>query len=256
MAVARTQCLCIISVMGRFSGERRALAATILAFYGFIYFLLAVNPEIPDFAALFGSLAFMYGLSFFALVAGYFWARWYAIGLSISAMIMTGFLLFQAGIIGQFIFFGATHAAVAVLLVGKAMSASFDGRTDWRTRFHLDQAGTNRLGRAIIRATISLPFMVMYGLAPKGAMGLLGFAALGLAGAGLYGLIKLRTWGVIAMAGATATLVAAIAVDPFVAGSAHSLSSDVVGVVGIAAALGAIVPFAGPLFRYLKSDLA
>ena len=241
--------------MGRLTGERRGFAATVLAFYGFIYFLVVMSGVMPEWTGVYGTMAFMYGLSFFALVAGYFWARWYAIGLGLSGLITAVFGLLQPDApIETLLFYGGTHGAVSLLLWGKSMSGLFDGRSDWRLRFHLDEAGSHRLGRAIIRATISLPYIVIYGLAPKDGMGLAGFAAIALAGAGLYGLIKLRTWGVVAMAGAALAIVGGLALDP-IPSSSQALGGDIAGVIGVTAALAAVIPFAGPLFRYLKSDL-
>ena len=46
--------------MGRLTGERRALAAAVLAFYGFIYLLVAMNPPGPEWTAAFAGMALCY----------------------------------------------------------------------------------------------------------------------------------------------------------------------------------------------------
>lgn len=227
-----------------------------LAFYGFIYMLVALSGQMPDWTACYGSMAGIYGLGFFALVAGYFWARWYAIGLGISGTITAAFALFQIGLDESIMFYGATHLAVSLMLWGKGAAASFDGRTDWRERFHIDENGVHRLGRAVIRATVSLPYIVIYALAPKQGMDLAGVAALALAGTGLWGLIKMRTWGLFALGGAAAALIAGIASAPFSAFTSDQvMSPELAAAAGLVAAVGAIIPFAGPMVRYLKSDL-
>ena len=242
--------------MDRLTGERRGLAATVLAFYGFIYFLLAMSGQMPDWTPAWGAMALLYGLGFFSLVAGYFWARWYAIGLGLSGLVTAVFGLFQIGVDETLLFYGGTHGLVALFLWGKAMSKNFDGRADWRARFHLDEAGSAKLGRAVVRATVSLPYIVLYALAPKEGMGAAGFLALLLGGAGLYGLIRLRTWGVVAMAGAAGMLISSLALEPAVAAQSTQIPSvEFAALVGITAAIAAVIPFAGPLVKFLKTDI-
>ena len=247
---------CIIKGMERFTGERRGLAATVLAFYGFIYFLMAMSGMMPEWTAAWGSMAALYGMAFFALVAGYFWARWYAIGLGLSGLATAAFGVFQIGFDETLLFYGGTHGAVALLLYGRSMSATFDGRKDWRSRFHMSEAGSNKLGKAVVQATISLPYILLYALAPKDGMGAAGFVALALAGGGVYGLIKMRTWGVVAMAGAGLAVFSGLVLEPSMfTSNGEVLSVQTVGIFGGALALAAIAPFAGPLVRYLRSDL-
>ena len=242
--------------MGPLTGERRGVAATVLAFYGFIFMLVAFGGPDPAWTPCYGSLALVYGLGFFSLVAGYFWARWYAIGLGLSGLITAIFAMFQVGIDESLLFYGGTHGAVSLMLWGKSMALSFDGRKDWRERFHIDENGADKLGRAVIRAAVSLPYVVIYALMPKQGVDVLGLAALGLAATGLWGLIRLRTWGVLAMGGAAAALavglVSNLVADPAGLGAAEpSIAIELAGTVGLLAALGAIAPFARPLFRYL-----
>lgn len=238
--------------MGTLTGERRGIAATVLAFYGFIYLLVAMSGMAPEWTACYGSMAAVYGLGFFSLVAGYFWARWYAIGLGLSGVITAMIAMFQIGIDESLLFYGGTHGAISLMLWGKSMALPFDGRKDWRERFHIDENGSHRLGRAVIRAAVSLPYVVIYALAPKEGMDLLGLAALALAGTGIWGLVKLRTWGVLAIAGSAAALAAGMLTGPAsLAGADPAVSAQMAATVGLVAAIGAVIPFALPLYRYL-----
>ena len=59
----------------------------------------------------------------------------------------------------------------------------------------------HRLGRSVIRAGVSLPIVLLYALAPKQpAEVALGVAALLCAGLGMRAIVKMKTWGVLALA--------------------------------------------------------
>jgi hypothetical protein len=146
------------------------------------------------------------------------------------------------------VFYALTHGAVSMLLWGPRVAAQFDGRADWRERFHLDENATHRLGRAIIRVGLTLPFLLAYGLAPREGAGqmLLALGAVGLAGLGVWALLRLRTWGVLAMlAGAAAIAITAPA----------TLTTDVAasGLVGAFLLVAAAAPFVGPMLRYVRA---
>ena len=68
-------------------GERRALAAAIMAFYFLLYVLLAYAGD-PAMTKALVAIAGVYGLAFFSLVAGYFWARWYAVGVGLYGVVI------------------------------------------------------------------------------------------------------------------------------------------------------------------------
>lgn len=243
--------------MGTLTGERRGIAATILAFYAFIYLLVAMSGVAPEWTACYGSMAAVYGLGFFSLVAGYFWARWYAIGLGLSGAITAIIAMFQIGVDESLLFYGGTHGVISLMLWGKFMALPFDGRKDWRERFHIDENGAHKLGRAVIRAAVSLPYVVIYALAPKQGMDVFGFVALALAGTGIWGLVKLRTWGVVALAGSAAALVAGIVTGPAgIASGDPAIGVKLAASIGLAAAVAAVVPFARPLYRYLAGKPA
>jgi hypothetical protein len=247
----------ILENMGRLTGERRALSAAVLGFYGFIYLLMALSaPE--GWTAALSAMAAVYGLGFFSLVAGYFWARWYSVGLGMSGLITAVFSMFQIGMEPVLVFYGVTHGFVSLVLWGNGMAASFDGRKEWRERFHLDESATHRLGKSIIRLGISLPYVILYALAPKDGAGemLLAVVAGTLAASGLYGIVKLRGWGILALAGGAAALVASLAqldcgasVVGF--GNGYAMNVGLAGAAALILMLAAIAPFARPVTRYL-----
>ena len=75
--------------------------------------------------------------------------------------------MFQMGPEETLIFFGATHLIAVLALWGETMAGPFDGQTAWRERFHIDENARHRLGKAVMRAGVSLPMFVLYGLAPR-----------------------------------------------------------------------------------------
>jgi hypothetical protein len=241
--------------MKGFTGERKAISAAVFAFYAFFY-LLAMLVVPPEWGPAIAALAGVYGLTFFSLVAGYFWARWFAIGMGMFGALQGALGLWQLGAEPVIVFMFLTHLAASLLLWGQGMAAGFDGRLEWRERFHLDEGATNRLGKSIIRAGVSLPMMVLYALAPRdaGSM-LLAFAALGLAGAGIWALVRMRTWGVLAMTAAAATTVVSLATAPAVtAMDSTGMRIDLVA-TGLAAVLllaAAVQPFLAPIGRFVR----
>ena len=147
-------------------GERRALAALVLAFYGLLYTLNALMGP-PETKLAIAGLAACYGLAFFALVAGYFWARWFAMGTALFGVIVAAVGMFQMGPEEMLIFIGGTHLAAVLSLWGDRMAEPYDGQTAWRERFHIDDNARHRLGKAVMRAGVTLPMFVLYGLMPK-----------------------------------------------------------------------------------------
>jgi hypothetical protein len=242
--------------MPRFAGERSALAATVLAFYGFIFFLVALNPP-PQWGACFTALAVAYGIGFFAITAGYFWARWYAIGLGMSGLISAAVSMWQMGPEPVLLVYGGTHGFISLALWGEAVAARYDGQTAWRQRFHLDENATHRLGKAIIRAGISLPYILMYALAPKqpAFVDATIVAAL-LAVGGTWALVKTRTWGILALAGSAALVAVSLggdlqsAVGPQ---SGPSVDMTFLGVGAMVFLLAAVAPFARPIVRFVRA---
>lgn len=230
-------------------GERRALSAVIFAFYFLVYLIIGMQGLVPDLVKAFYALAFVYGLAFFALVAGYFWARWYAVGVGLYGVITTAVGLWQLGAEPVLIFVGGTHLAATVMLWGHAMSEGYDGQTAWRERFHMDDNAVQRLGRSVIRAGVSLPMVLLYALAPKpGAAELaLSGVALLLAAFGLRALVRMRTWGVLALGAAGALLVTLAGVDLASHSALYVLRPALAGSLLVMAA----APWAGPALAFL-----
>src|SRR5439155_24791386 len=107
-------------------------------------------------------------------------------------------LLWQGGVHPLFLFVGGSHLAATLLLWGDAMSQSYDGQTGWRERFHMDENAVHRLGRSVIRAGVSLPFVLIYALQPRAGAATLAMSltALVLTAVGLRAIVRARTWGV------------------------------------------------------------
>ena len=230
-------------------GERRALSAVIFAFYFLVYLIIGMQGLVPDLVKAFYALAFVYGLAFFALVAGYFWARWYSVGVGLYGVITTAVGMWQLGPEPVLLFVGGTHLAATLMLWGHAMSEGYDGQTAWRERFHMDDNAVQRLGRSVIRAGVSLPMVLLYALAPKPGAAELAISgvALVLAAFGLRALVRMRTWGVLALGAAGALLVTLAGVDLFSHSALYALRPALAGSLLVAAA----APWAGPALAFL-----
>jgi hypothetical protein len=220
-------------------GERRAIAAAVLSFYGFIYLLLGFSAP-PEWSPALTAIAALYAVAFFGVVAGWFWGRWYAQGIGYWGLVSGVLGMWQIGPEPVLVFLTASHAVLALLLAGEAMAAGFDGRPDWRTRFHLD----NRLGKSVVRAAMSLPILLMWALAPTQPNHLEALVPLALGGAGVWALLRMRTWGLFALGGSAVVL----------AGQASSHASVAPLAVVAAALLGAaVIPFVGPMVKHLRT---
>lgn len=228
-------------------GERRAIAAAIFGFWFLVYLINAIEGRLPPLVPALFALAGVYGLAFFSLVAGYFWARWYAVGVGLFGVITAAVGMWQIGLDEMILFIGGTHLIATLTLWGTAMSEGYDGQTAWREKFHMDENAVQRLGKSVIRAGVSLPFVLLYALGPKpdGSL-VMSVALVALTGLGLGGLIRLRTWGVLALGAAGALLVTGSGVN-VLAHHALGLRPTIAGVLLIAAA----VPFAKPMLRTL-----
>src|SRR5690349_7153158 len=127
-------------------GERRALASIVFAFYFLMYLLNAILGP-PEVARLFFGIAGVYFLAFFSLVAGYFWARWYAVGVGLFGVIISAVAWWQMGLDYQVMFLGGTHLVATIALWGTGMAEGYDGQQAWRERYHMDDSAVQRLGR-------------------------------------------------------------------------------------------------------------
>jgi hypothetical protein len=232
-------------------GERRALAAVTFAFYFLLYVLLGVADLAPGMKNALFALGGVYGLAFFALVAGYFWARWYAVGVGLYGVITAAVGMWQLGPEPILVFMGGTHLLAVVMLWGNTMAEGYDGQTAWREKLHMDENAVQRLGRSVIRAGVSLPMVLLYALAPKpeAATMVLSLGVLALAGFGLRALIQARTWGVFAIGTAGAIMLTLAGID---------LATNSNELVALKPALGgsllllAAAPWATPVLRWFR----
>lgn len=232
----------------KLAGERRALASIVFAFWFVMYLMNALMGGGPLVKLLYG-MAGVYGLAFFSLVAGYFWARWYAVGVSLFGVIVAAIGLWQMGPEFQVLFIGITHLTATAMLWGGTMSQLYDGQTAWRERFHMDDHAVQRLGRSVIRAGVSLPMVIIYGLAPKqpGSLMLWGAATI-LTVFGLRSLIKLRTTGVLMLGAAGGLMLSLAGIQMFAGHEALVLAPALAGSLLVFAAW----PWAQPLLRTIR----
>jgi hypothetical protein len=229
-----------------FERTRRALAALALSAFITLYFLVAMNPDLPEgLGRVFLALSVCYGVAFMGVVAEWFWGRWFATGLAWSGIMMAIAVMVLVGWAPALAIFGGLHLLVAVSLMGKKM----------------DEYGVARLRKAVTSAAASLPSMIMWVLGPKeeGLAMVGGLAALVLVVAGLRGLVRLRSWGVLSLGGA-----AAVAGASTLLARAHELPSlgydsaqmHVGQLVGAPLAFvflaAAVVPFVRPVARFLR----
>jgi hypothetical protein len=230
----------------RVVGERRAVAAIVLAFYALLYAALAFLVG-GALAPALNALAAVYGAAFFALVAGYFWARWFGVGVLLFGVIQGVMGLWQLGPEPIVVFMGVTHILATLALWGTAMAVPYDGQTAWRERFHMDDNAVQRLGRSVIRAGVSLPMVLLYAFQPKPEPGWLALGIVALAAVGLGGLVRLRTWGVLAMAASGSLL--------FAIGSEHGLAGelDVAPLLGGGLLIAAALPFGRAIASHLRA---
>ncbi len=233
--------LCAIVDFMKLIGERRAIAAAVFALYAFFYLAIGLADLQPGFGKAYYAMGGVYGAAFFALVAGYFWARWFAMGVALSGVISGGVALWQLGAEPIVVFIAGTHLAATLMLSGSSMREPFEGQASWRKRLHMDDNAVIRLGRSVTRASISLPFILLYALAPKpddSAVSV--WLAVAASALGLYGLVRMRSWGLLALLGATG----AMAVSAFIAPSCSAMGMSLVGTGLLASAL---VPMVAPV---------
>jgi hypothetical protein len=251
--------------------SRRALAALALSFFITVYLLVALNAP-PGWGRAFLALSVCYLVAFLALASEWFWGRWFASGLGWSGVMVAIATFVMIGWSPPILIYGLLHGLVVVTLSGKKMAAQYDLQDGWRQRYGMDEFGVARLRKTVTRAAMSLPSLILWALAPKegqGAVVPLGVTAIAtalLAVAGLRGVIRLRSWGLIAMALASVGLFAAGMLDVRPVADLSMVRwleglgtlTNVPNAAGIAAPLTgfllatALLPFAGPAVRFLR----
>lgn len=241
-----------------FERTRRALAALALSMFVTLYVLVSLNaPE--GLAPALLALAACYAIAFLAVVAEWFWGRWFATGLGMSGIMVAIASLAMLGWTPLLAVYGGLHLLVVLALMGKKMAARYDLQDGWRQRYQMDEFGVARLRKTITRAAASLPSLIFWALGPKeGAAALVAVAALALAGTGLRGIVRMRSWGVLALGGALAIVGAFGHVTGFLAAGAGTLdalpaAAVLVGPTAAFALLAAaVLPFVGPVRRFLR----
>jgi hypothetical protein len=179
-------------------GIRRALALLILGFYVTQFAMTAWLGADEIFACYLG-LALCYGLAFVALAAEWFWARWFAVGVGNFGSLML-LVLLKSGFEPIIAFFGFTHLFISVALLGEGMAARYEHSALTAERWQFQEESLVLMRRAVRSAGSTVPFLILYALAPRGDA--LGLVTLSLGIGGLVGLLRGRTWGVLALAGA------------------------------------------------------
>ncbi len=250
------------------AGERKALALLCLAFYTAFFGLLSLllwnappdQPEVRAWWGCFAAFAACYGLGFFALGAGWFWARWFAIGLGYSGVTVAFWsIVTQRAIDPVIAFYGATHGVILLFLQGKQLIAEFDAKPGYRKILGLDEPGVQRVRATVTRAAATLPTLILIALAPReGAEGLLA-AALGVVG--IWGLLRARTFGALSL-----LLAAPLSLWAGLHGHSASLSSQgalvapgLIHLLSLSAGLllfWAAAPFVRPMLRFLGRPAA
>lgn len=241
-----------------FERTRRALAALALSLFVFLYLIMSFNPPAEGWQGAFLALSACYAVAFMGVAAEWFWGRWFAAGLAWSGVMVAVASLVMIGWVAPLAIYGGLHGLVVLCLSGKKMVERYDLQPAWRERYGMDEFGVARLRKTVTRASASLPSLIMYALAPKEpgqSLAVAGIVAVLLAAMGLHGVVRLRTWGLVAL-GAAATLVFATG---DVLNPTMGLATSMPAGLGLGPALGAaflavaVAPFIRPAFRYLRN---
>lgn len=238
-------------------GIRRAIALLFLGFYVTQFAMTAGLGPDETFAFSLG-LALCYGLAFVGLAAEWFWARWFAIGVGNFGSLAL-LLLLQVGVEPLITFFGVSHLIIWVMLLGEGMAAKYEHSEATAERWNFQEESLILMRRAVKSAGTTLPFLILYTLAPRPDA--LQLAALGLGVVGLAALLRGRTWGVLALGSAGAVALAdglgwlgapVVSYLPFTPQGSPMLYGPF---AGLAAGFMLLIPllFARPMVRYLRA---
>jgi hypothetical protein len=245
-----------------FEKERAALALLPLGFLTSLYAVMSfIVPG--EWKPTFGALALCYATAFMAVAAQWFWGRWFASGLGWSGF-MVGLGLMVNPDIGWnplLATYAGLHALVIAALIGSKMAARYELQPAWRERFSMDEYGVTRLGKAVTRASASLPTLIMWALSPRPGQGLeiAGAVAFIIGACGVAGMLRLRTWGAVALAVAAAVvgvvwlfLPAPSVLD---AGWRSVGYTSLAPAFTIAVVMWAMAPLARPAWRFVRASL-
>jgi len=238
-------------------GIRRAIALLLLGFYVTQFAMTAGLGPDETFAAYFG-LALCYGLAFIGLAAEWFWARWFAVGVgNFGSLVLL--VLLKTGMEPLIVFFGGSHLLIWLLLLGEGMASRYEHSEATAERWGFQEESLILMRRAVKSAGTTLPFLILYALAPQPEALQLGVLVLGVVG--LAALLRGRTLGVLAL-GAAGAIAAADGLGLFGAPVMSYLLLTPTGtpmIYGPVASLGAgfllLVPlfFVRPMVRYLRA---
>jgi hypothetical protein len=237
---------------------RRALAALALSLFMTLYLLVSFQaPE--GWAAAFLALAVCYGVAFMGVAAEWFWGRWFASGLGWSGVMVGIASLIMIGWSPPLAIYGGLHALVVLALAGKKMADRYDLQEAWRTRYGMDEFGVARLRKTVTRAAASLPSLILWALGPKEPgqglwLAFAGVVATSFAVVGLRGVVRMRSWGLMAMAASSAMLVALglAGVQGLSWAQGPYVNLFAAGPLFSATLLGAaVLPFLGPALRFV-----
>lgn len=183
------------------------MAALVACFFALLYSVVALNLGGEWQPAMF-ALAACYLTAFIAVVAPWFWGRWFAAGLGWSGAVVGAVGLFMMGWSWPLAIYAGLHGLLVAALAGRSMGQDYEQQTAWRARFKMDELGVARLGKTVTRSAASLPSLVLWALGPKEpgqalVLVIVGLASVLGAGLGLRAVLRLRTWGVLAVAAAS-----------------------------------------------------
>ncbi|MDX2020592.1 MAG: hypothetical protein SF187_10145 [Deltaproteobacteria bacterium] len=246
---------------------QRAFALLPLATFVLLYCTFAMLLDEMWRPAFLG-LAACYLIAFIALGSDWFWARWYTMGLAWSGVMVGVYAIVTMGAAAPLVIYAALHGAIVLLLRGGKLVALYEGQTAWRERYGLDEHGAARVGKAVSRTSASLPSLVLWALAPKPPENEALFAFAGsafmtvtvwltllMAVGALFAFVRGRAVGACFLIAAAASVVfARLTMGAQVASSPVALQALVLGATTVAplALCGAVLPIAGPVFRYLR----
>jgi len=243
-----------------FERTRRAVAALALSVFVSLYLIVSLNaPEGLGPAMV--ALSICYGIAFMGVVAEWFWGRWFASGLGWSGVMVAIAALAMVGWTPVLAIYGGLHLIVVVLLMGKKMASRYDLQEAWRERYKMDEFGVERLRKTVTRAAASLPSLILWALGPKEdgmAFAVTGIAALAFATLGLRGLVKMRSWGILALAGAGALVAIFGHVGPAAFASLdcncelYARLPSMTSTLALACLAAAVLPFTGAIVRYVR----
>lgn len=244
----------------RLEKERVAVSLLSLSFFVVLFSLAALSSPVAWRLAFLG-LALCYVVAFLGLASQWFWARWYTSGLAWSGATLGLVSLVMMGWNPILAAYGGLHALVLCLLAGPHMVTRFEMQAAWRERYAMDEFAVARLRRVVTRAAAALPSLVVWALAPREGqgLGLVSGMALACVLVGLAGILRLRTWGVLALGVSTIlTLTGLVSLTPStLSGHAWVASWAEIPKPGAAFSfvllLAAIVPLLGVLRRAWRS---